>query len=731
MGVMSVILRAGQAVELSGVVQNVTPRSTRLGEVFVKGSVRLEDGTAVRCVWWDARTAPRAGSRVRMTGEVRTYQGEPEVHVRQTVRLGQDAGGGELEHRLLRFYVACLEAERARETEFPLDEADKQFVLLQEGRENLLTGEAAWAELPATPELSRWLGKRLLAGRSEQIFAGYPVVVGERPGDDSGRTVLSPLFYVPVDLERAGARGFRALPESAFPELNVFALELLGLSREERTGLVAAVEELEEVASAPSGVARMEAWLRVLAAEGLVDPGFRLTPETLGPVGRGVSNTAVLYAAEHGPVIRNLVEDLEELAGLPAEQLRKGPPGVLFGAAQPPAPPPAEPYPVVVPSNLSQDWAVTAALRCPFTVVTGPPGTGKSQVLVNAVAAALHRGEWVLFASKNNQAVNVVFERLAAVCPEAAPLRAGARRYPSDLADSMRRALDRSVAGADSSAHVRWRAVEAELAPVYEAARQREGVERQLAAEAARYEEMVLEAPREAFAVRDPDRVEAAARQVLELLAVASSRPPFWPWARRRWSKAHRALPAAWESLRYAVEEAMTLPEQPDPRRPGPVPGSPKRRCSWQRSRSSWRLSGADSPPCRTSGRFTIASRGFSSDGWRRGGSCSTRSGAGCWRGRPRSERPGRGCSPRGWPGRSRRMRRFGSCWGSYPTFSPSVPCGVSRTPPPPPPYRWRRGCSTSSSSTRLRSATWRPPYRCCTGPKGPSSSETLTSSST
>lgn len=561
---MAARLEPGKTVYLVGVVGEATTGRTRSGELFVRARLQLDNGTTVRCVWWDARAAPRFGSRVRVRGEVRVYEGEAEVHVRETLRL-PEATQGELEHRLLRFYVACLEAERMRETDFPLEEAGRRFVLLEEGQEALLTGEGVWVELPGIPEVSRWLAKRLLAGRSEQVFAGYPVVVGERGDDGSSGRVLSPLFYVPVEIERAGPERFRALPESAFPELNVFALELLGLSREERIGLVAAVGELEEIASAPSGLARMEAWLKVLVAEGLVAPGFRLAPEHLGPVGDGVSNTAVLYAAERGPIIRNLVEDLEELAGLPASELRRGPLGILFGAGTAPPAPPAEPHPTVVPSNLSQDQAVTAALTCPFTVVTGPPGTGKSQVLVNAVAAALARGERVLFASKNNQAVDVVFQRLAAVSVEAAPLRAGARRYLGDLADQMRRALARPKRDADTaSAFGEWRLVEGELVPIYQAARERQAAEEELAREQSRYERLVRDAPRGAFALREPEGAAGAAQEVLGLLRVASSRRPFWPWARRRWRAARAALPAAWERLRDAVAGAVPLPEAPD-----------------------------------------------------------------------------------------------------------------------------------------------------------------------
>jgi hypothetical protein len=47
--------------------------------------------------------------------------------------------------------------------------------------------------------------------------------------------------------------------------------------------------------------------------------------------------------------------------------------------------------------------------------VEGPPGTGKSQTIVNAIAAALEGGKKVLFVAEKFAALNVVKSRLEAV----------------------------------------------------------------------------------------------------------------------------------------------------------------------------------------------------------------------------------------------------------------------------------------------------------------------------
>jgi very-short-patch-repair endonuclease len=64
-------------------------------------------------------------------------------------------------------------------------------------------------------------------------------------------------------------------------------------------------------------------------------------------------------------------------------------------------------------TNQEQLAAVQNALNHSISVVTGPPGTGKSQTIVSAVATTLLNGGSVLFASKNHQALDAVMERLS------------------------------------------------------------------------------------------------------------------------------------------------------------------------------------------------------------------------------------------------------------------------------------------------------------------------------
>ena len=59
----------------------------------------------------------------------------------------------------------------------------------------------------------------------------------------------------------------------------------------------------------------------------------------------------------------------------------------------------------------TQRKAVQHAMNDRLSVVTGPPGTGKTQVILNILANALIKGKKVLVASKNNKAVDNVKDR--------------------------------------------------------------------------------------------------------------------------------------------------------------------------------------------------------------------------------------------------------------------------------------------------------------------------------
>ena len=72
----------------------------------------------------------------------------------------------------------------------------------------------------------------------------------------------------------------------------------------------------------------------------------------------------------------------------------------------------------VLPLNDEQEKAVRSALSADVTLIAGPPGTGKTQVVANLIINAAIAGQNVLFTSKNNNAVDVVVKRVNSLYKE-------------------------------------------------------------------------------------------------------------------------------------------------------------------------------------------------------------------------------------------------------------------------------------------------------------------------
>ena len=135
-------------------------------------------------------------------------------------------------------------------------------------------------------------------------------------------------------------------------------------------------------------------------------------------------NTAALFLALDGPYTRAATSDIARLREGPEDALRETAFGTFFGMRQIEAPSVLEPVPILNPVALTENQfdACRSALSFPLTVVTGPPGTGKSQVIVAVITSMLAAGKSVLFASRNHQAIDAVEERFAGLLGERAIL---------------------------------------------------------------------------------------------------------------------------------------------------------------------------------------------------------------------------------------------------------------------------------------------------------------------
>ena len=99
----------------------------------------------------------------------------------------------------------------------------------------------------------------------------------------------------------------------------------------------------------------------------------------------------------------------------------------------------------VLPLNNEQRDAVKSSLNNPITLITGPPGTGKSQVVTSILINAAFNKKKVLFASKNNKAVDVVEHRVNGLSPNPILLRLGRGQFQTKLSDYLTTLLSTKV----------------------------------------------------------------------------------------------------------------------------------------------------------------------------------------------------------------------------------------------------------------------------------------------
>src|SRR5262249_50063347 len=108
--------------------------------------------------------------------------------------------------------------------------------------------------------------------------------------------------------------------------------------------------------------------------------------------------------------------------------------------------------------NEEQLVAVRDAVRRPITVITGPPGTGKSQTVAAIMASLALTGKTALLASKNHKAIDAVEERLAALVPSSSILTRANRRWGEGRGFDVRQAVTALLAkGAITGAMDRFR----------------------------------------------------------------------------------------------------------------------------------------------------------------------------------------------------------------------------------------------------------------------------------
>ncbi len=351
-------------------------------------------------------------------------------------------GRWDLFRRFCRYYMDCLLQEEAPQLRCYVDNEDDTWIVAPQVPWARLSANGGFA-IPLSREQAAFQRNRVRRGEEECIYLCYPVLL-VKPKETSRFVV--PLFAQPMQAEWHG--GIMHLQPDGPIAVNGAWLEYSFRQRKEREAFLRAMgflndagadEEGEGVSTGPRDFAR----LAQDAAHYIHDAARfaeDIRPFQLGPPPNwekaqpGLYNTALLTLGPRLKYTRSLLRDLRDISEKFTDQELDGTALVsLFphdpAPAEPQVPPPATAEPSVPADtpffaaedlaqtrllHTSQRAAVVNSLAERVSMVTGPPGTGKSEVVAAMLLNHLLRGQPALFASKNHQALDAVLPRLNA-----------------------------------------------------------------------------------------------------------------------------------------------------------------------------------------------------------------------------------------------------------------------------------------------------------------------------
>lgn len=294
--------------------------------------------------------------------------------------------------------------------------------------------------------LSTAEGQRIVSllkkqNRPNILYLGYPCYLRSAYSDKKSGTgfLLEPVLYLPITYT---GKEKRYWVDSQAPIINSKALK--SITSLDPESIAQEINDLEEELGFNGE--ELPDWTDIIYHLAHIRPKWKwkgeMNPKILDlakPISEieepGIYNKAVILLAERSPYTVGLESELSELANIPKEKYENTALGQwLLETITPNNKSSPEDILEVFPMNLEQRQAISKALTEPLTVITGPPGTGKSQVVANLLVNSFWKGRRVLFSSKNNQAVNVVEERVNSLGSNLVLLRTGSDDHREKLA---------------------------------------------------------------------------------------------------------------------------------------------------------------------------------------------------------------------------------------------------------------------------------------------------------
>lgn len=301
--------------------------------------------------------------------------------------------------RLCKYYLQCIFSENQEGIQVF---AESKFETSYKELRDFPKNNVAYSE-----DINNFIQK-IMTSPSVAGYFGYPVLV--KVGK-TGTKRLAPVFIWELD-KNSGEIDISRMPEinielikhyvtrtNEAAEHAIIRLQKeLGMHNEEH---LVSIQMLANKLK----ILRKWQWLEDLDVDNLSKTPF-------AEINReGIYNKGVIISKSVSPFTKGLTTELKKISSIPLEECKGTALYDWIKGVNEEDQQMADRILEVLPLNMEQKRAVAKALCGKLTVVTGPPGTGKSQVVISTLINEVYNGKSVLFSSKNNKAVEVVIDR--------------------------------------------------------------------------------------------------------------------------------------------------------------------------------------------------------------------------------------------------------------------------------------------------------------------------------
>lgn len=355
---------------------------------------------------------------------------------------------------ICRYYLNCLSLEESNgvsaflNSNFSLDYAELSSMTVDSSDDSIAR-----------------LIRKVSAERNLAAHLGYPILIEKIHSSRTNQDYLkvAPVFLFPIEIS-GGSVSVTSIPhvnmevikQYSSRDVNAQVYDLVDLESELGLNNPDADIDVDEM------VARLQSIREWQWRENLDPSGISNMPPIGTITEEGIYNKAVFIVTERSPYTVGLESELSQLTQLDEASYRGT---ALYDwihrdiTVSDESASNDNPLLEVLPMNSEQEQAIRHAANNKLTIVTGPPGTGKSQVVTNLLVNAAWSGKSVLFTSKNNKAVDVVETRVNSLGRRPIMLRIGGNQYAYHLAELISDLLSYSADQNDQQEYQRYRSL--------------------------------------------------------------------------------------------------------------------------------------------------------------------------------------------------------------------------------------------------------------------------------